>query len=62
MLHKQKGTGFRCQVMFENEHTCSCASGVSRGLATRATLTGVSRGRLGLLEGGGYVYDFGFLP
>jgi hypothetical protein len=49
----------RCEVMFENEHTfgswitpCSylhsfCATGVSSGLATRATLIQVSRGRFG---------------
>jgi nitrate reductase gamma subunit len=66
---------FRCEVMFENEHTffswthhvCTCtvfcATGVSSGLATRVTLTRVT-GEVGAVYymGGGPASDCIFVP
>jgi hypothetical protein len=62
---------FRCEVMFENEHAfclCShlfsvCATGVSIGLATRATLPECHGGGwVNILHGGGPASDFIFVP
>jgi hypothetical protein len=69
----KKSKEFWCEVMFDNEHTffswthkssylhSFCATGVNSGLATRVTLTPVSRGNWGSVTRGWACFRFNFL-